>query len=90
MECFFADVCRAPRFIYKEAERETGTLEFIDINDRLSLGKPKDGDFSVESDREVMKLLESTGEVIAEKLRTGTKLYEALAEVRRKEVLQKQ
>ena len=71
MECLFADSCKVPRFIYKQGE-----LASLCVEDRLALKKPHQGTFTVESDREIMELLELLATVITGKLERGALMEE--------------
>merc|ERR1712185_583186 len=76
MECLFADSSKVPRFIYRHLEREEGELGELSVEERLQLKKPHEGCFTVESDREVMELLELLAVVITGKLERGQLMEE--------------
>ena len=67
MECMFADAAKAPRYtLTKDNE-----LKPMDINMRLECKVPAEGSFTVESDREIMKVLESMAVMITMRLDRG-------------------
>lgn len=76
MECTFGDASKVPRFIYRHIDKAEPALVPMNIDDRLGLKKPCEGTFTVESDREVMQLLQLLGVVITGKLERGDMMEE--------------
>jgi hypothetical protein len=67
MECMFADASKTPRYILSADDE----LKPMDINMRLECKSPCEGSFTVESDREIMKVLEEMGSMITVRLDRG-------------------
>ena len=67
MECLFADAAKTPRFILNTEN----ALTPMDATQRLACKTPQEGSFTVESDREIMNLLEKMAFSITTRLDRG-------------------
>ena len=67
MECMFADCSKVPRFKFTKA----GELQELRSDMRLESKTPEDGNFTVEADREVIKVLTVMAQLITAKLDRG-------------------
>ena len=70
MECMFADSSKTPRYIFTKQ----GELAPMDPTQRLACKTPQEGSFTVESDREIMNLLEKMAQSITTRIERGGSL----------------
>ena len=74
MECMFADCSKVPRFKFTTRRHLTEARnELLELRPdmRLENKKPEEGNFTVEADREIMKVLTFMAQVITHKLDRG-------------------